>query len=175
MGEVLGRVVQADLESPRGPDASHRIRVPRRWLETGALIEIEIPRNLTCSSCEGGGCDACERSGALTVRGRGDPIGLLLVTLPSGTPEAALVIRIPEHGGLPAEGTDLPRGHLLLRVEPATKADPGVTLAPDRVVEVKRPTPPAPSPAVERRPVWLVAGALAIGIALLVWALLSRP
>lgn len=173
MGEVLGRVVQADLETPRGPDAAHRIRVPRRWLETGALIEIEIPRNLTCAGCEGGGCDACDRSGALTVRGRGEPIGLLLVTLPSGKPEGAVVIRIPEHGGLPGEGTDLPRGHLLLRVEVGSKADPGVTLAPDRVVEAKLPTPPAPAPGIERRPVWLVAGALALGIVLVVWALLS--
>jgi hypothetical protein len=174
MGEVLGRVVSADLESPRGPDAAHRIRVPRRWLETGALVEIELPRNLTCASCEGGGCDACDRSGALTVRSRGEPIGILVVTLPTGAPSGAVVIRIPEYGGLPQEGSDLPRGHLLLRVEPGTKADPSVTLAPDRVMEAKVPTPIAPAPGVERRPVWLVAGALAIGIVLVVWALLSR-
>jgi hypothetical protein len=174
MGEVLGRVVQADLDTPRGPDASHRIRVPRRWLETGALVEIELPRNLTCASCEGGGCDACERSGALTVRGKGEPVGLLVVTLPSGS-TGAVVIRIPEYGGLPSEGSELPRGHLLLRVEPGTKADASVMLAPDRVVEAKVPTPIAPAPALERRPIWLVAGALAVGVALVVWALLSRP
>src|SRR6185503_19499681 len=109
-----------------GPDASHRIRVPRRWLQTGALVEIELPRNLTCAGCEGGGCDACDRSGALTVRGRGEPIGLLVVTLPAGTPAEAVVIRIPEYGGLAPEGSDLPRGHLLLRVEAGTKADPSV-------------------------------------------------
>jgi hypothetical protein len=141
----------------------------------GALVEIELPRNLTCATCEGGGCDACERSGALTVRGRGEPIGLLVVTLPSGTPEAAVMIRIPEYGGLPPEGSALPRGHLLLRVEPAAKPDPSVSLAPDRVMEAKVRTPVAPAPSVERRPVWLVAGALLIGVALLVWALLSRP
>jgi hypothetical protein len=175
MGEVLGRVVNADLDCPRGPDAVHRIRVPRRWLETGALVEIELPRNLTCAGCEGGGCDACDRSGALTVRARGEPIGLLLVTLPSGSGGGAVVIRIPEYGGLPREGSEVPRGHLLLRVEPGTKADPSVTLAPDRVVEARHPTPIVPAPRVERRPVWLVAGALAIGIALVIWALLSRP
>jgi hypothetical protein len=175
MGEVLGRVVSADLDSPRGPDAAHRIRVPRRWLETGALIELEIPRNLTCAACEGGGCDACERSGALTVRSKGEPIGLLVVTLPSGSSGGAVVIRIPEYGGLPREGSPLPRGHLLLRVEPGIKADPSVTLAPDRVVEQKLPTPPVPAAAVEWRPVWLVAGALVVGIALVIWALLSRP
>jgi hypothetical protein len=175
MGEVLGRVVNADLDSPRGPDAAHRIRVPRRWLQTGALVEIELPRNLTCASCEGGGCDACDRSGALTVRAKGEPIGLLLVTLPSGSAGGAVVIRIPEYGGLPREGSELPRGHLLLRVEPGTKADPSVTLAPDRVVEARRPTPVVPAPRVDRRPVWLVAGALAVGIALVIWALLSRP
>jgi hypothetical protein len=174
MGEVLGRVVQADLDAPRGPDAAHRIRVPRRWLEAGALVEIELPRNLTCASCEGGGCDACERSGALTVRGREEPIGLLVVTLPAGSP-GPVVIRIPEYGGLPQEGSTLPRGHLLLRVEPGSKADASVTLAPDRVVEAKVPTPVAPAPGVERRPVWLVAAALAVGVALVLWALLARP
>jgi hypothetical protein len=175
MGEVLGRVVNADLDAPRGPDAAHRIRVPKRWLETGALVEIELPRNLTCASCEGGGCDACDRSGALTVRARGEPIGLLLVTLPCATGSGSVVIRIPEYGGLPREGTELPRGHLLLRVEPGTKPDPSVTLAPDRVVEARRSTPVVPRAAVDRRPVWLVAGALAIGVALVIWALLSRP
>lgn len=175
MGEVLGRVVSADLESPRGPDAAHRVRVPRRWLEMGALVEIELPRNLTCATCEGGGCDACERSGALTVRARGEPVGVLVVTLPSGNPQAAVVIRIPEYGGLPPEGSDLPRGHLLLRVEPAAKADPSVNLAPDRVMEARVKTPVAPAPSAERGPVFLVAGALAIGLVLLIWALLSRP
>jgi hypothetical protein len=174
MGEVLGRVVQADLDSPRGPDASHRIRVPRRWLETGALVEIELPRNLTCASCEGGGCDACERSGALTVRGKGEPVGILVVTLPSGS-TGPVVIRIPEYGGLANEGSELPRGHLMLRVEPGTKADASVMLAPDRVMEAKVPTPLVPAPALERRPIWLVVGALGVGIALVVWALLSRP
>ena len=67
VAEVLGRVVQAELESPRGPDASHRIRVPKDWLEQGAIIELELPRHLTCRACEGGGCDICERSGAVTL------------------------------------------------------------------------------------------------------------
>lgn len=175
MGEVLGRVVSGDLTSPRGPDALHRVRVPRRWLETGALVEIELPRNLTCAGCEGGGCDACERSGALTVRGRGEPIGLLVVTLPTSSPPATVVIRIPEYGGLPPDGSELPRGHLLLRVEPGAKADPSVNLAPDRVVEARIPTPAAPAPSLERRPIWLVAAALSVGVALVIWALLSRP
>jgi hypothetical protein len=98
-----------------------------------------------------------------------------LVTLPTGSPDSAVVIRIPEYGGLPREGSALPRGHLLLRVEPTTKADPSVRLAPDRVIERRPPTPIAPAPAVERRPVWLVAGALAVGVALVIWALLTRP
>jgi hypothetical protein len=174
MGEVLGRVVSADLTSPRGPDAAHRIRVPRRWLQTGALVEIELPRNLTCASCEGGGCDACDRSGALTVRERGEPIGLLVVTLPAGDLDGAVVIPIPEYGGLPPEGSELPRGHLLLRVEPGTKADPSVTLAPDRVVEAKLPTPVVPAKSLERRPVWFLAAALAVGVMLVIWALLSQ-
>jgi hypothetical protein len=39
------------------------------------------------------------------------------------------VIRLPARGGLAPEGSGLPRGHLLLRVEPSAEADASVSLA----------------------------------------------
>jgi hypothetical protein len=114
-------------------DVVHRIRVPRTWLDAGAVLELELPRNLACAACDGGGCDACERAGAVTLRAREELPELLHVTLPVRSAEAdgetrGVMIRIPEQGGLPPPGdAALPRGLLLLRVEPADVADPGVT------------------------------------------------
>ncbi|MEP7049817.1 MAG: hypothetical protein ABJB12_05665 [Pseudomonadota bacterium] len=136
MSEVLARVTARTLDAPRGPDVLHRIRVPSAWLESGECVEFELPRNLSCAACAGGGCDLCERSGAITLRRRDELPELLQVTLPAralegeGAPRS-VVIRIPEQGGLPpAQGESLPRGLLLLRVEAAEMADPGVTLIP---------------------------------------------
>jgi len=143
--------------------------VPAAWLESGELVEFELPRNLTCAACDGGGCDACERAGAITLRGREELPEILSVTLPTRKPHAdsqarTVVIRIPEQGGLPPEnGESLPRGLLLLRVEPAKVADPGVT----------RVAPSAPSlsarvilslrvPASRRGRAWLLAAAVAL-------------
>ncbi|MEI9953308.1 MAG: hypothetical protein WDO74_31125 [Pseudomonadota bacterium] len=132
MPEVLAKVTTRTLNVPRGPDVLHRIRVPGAWLESGEVVEFELPRNLTCAACDGGGCDACERAGAITLRGRHELPEILSVTLPMRKPEAdsearGVLIRIPEQGGLPPEsGETLPRGLLLLRVERAEVADPGV-------------------------------------------------
>lgn len=136
MPEVLAKVTTRTLSVPRGPDVTHRIRVPRAWLETGELVEFELPRNVTCAACDGGGCDACERSGAITLRGRQELAEIISVTLPIRKAEGGVVIRIPEQGGRSRENAEaLPRGLLLLRVEPAELADPGVS----RVVPSARP------------------------------------
>jgi len=133
VSEVLAKVTTRTLNVPRGPDVLHRIRVPQAWLESGAMVEIELPRNLACAACDGGGCDICERAGAITLRGRHELPELLSVTLPIRKPETdgdarGVVIRIPEQGGLsPQNGEMLPRGLLLLRVEPGEVADPGVS------------------------------------------------
>jgi hypothetical protein len=128
---VLARVTTRTLNVPRGPDVTHRIRVPWAWFEAGEIVEFELPRNVMCAACEGGGCDACERSGAITLRGRDELAEILSVTLPTRHGEGeirSVVIRIPEQGGLaPETAGALPRGLLLLRVEPAEVADPGVS------------------------------------------------
>ncbi len=179
VSEVLARVTTRTLDAPRGADVMHRIRVPRAWLESGEIVEFELPRNLTCAACEGGGCDLCERSGAITLRGRQELPELLQVTLPALKPDVdgearGVAIRIPEQGGLPpAAGPALPRGLLLLRVEPAELADPGVS----RVVQ---PEPPeshqrlslrfpfsSPSPKQARLLVLAVAVVLLAGLAIL--------
>ena len=104
------------------------LRVPRDWLEEGSVIEFELPRHLTCRACEGGGCDTCERSGAVTLRERGEPPDLVEVTLPSRPEDESFVIRIPERGGLASEESGLPRGQLFLRIE-AVDSEPSASVS----------------------------------------------
>jgi hypothetical protein len=150
--------------------------VPRDWLERGATIEFELPRHLTCAACDGGGCDACHRSGAVTLRSRNEPSDLVQVSLPQGVRDEAFLIRIPERGGLPLADSILPRGLLFLRVEP-TDADASTSVAiRSRVSEV------VPPPVSSTKPVELtgfprgaaLAAVLAISILLIVWLLWRR-
>jgi len=167
--EVLARVTTRTLDTPRGPDVVHRIRVPWAWFESGEMVEFEVPRNLSCAACDGGGCDVCERAGAITLRGRKELPEILSVTLPVRKPEAegdmrAVLIRIPEQGGLPPEqGEALPRGLLLLRVEPSEVPDPSVSRVEppeppkaERVLSLRIPKP------TRRQQAWLLAVAAAI-------------
>ncbi|HEY0462778.1 MAG TPA: hypothetical protein VGC79_01155 [Polyangiaceae bacterium] len=175
MPEVLARVTTRTLNVPRGPDVSYRIRVPGAWLESGEVVEFELPRNLTCAACDGGGCDACQRAGAITLRGRQELPEILSVTLPMRKPDAegevrSVVIRIPEQGGLPPDnGEALPRGLLLLRVEPVEIAD-----ADQGVSRVAPPAPPLSQrvmlslriPVSPRGRAWLLTAAvLLLGLA----------
>jgi len=106
--------------------------VEQDWLERGSLIEIEVPRNLRCAGCQGGGCDLCDRSGAVTLRGRNEPPEMIQVPLPKrsgGTlhESGSFTIRIPEQGGLPRSSAEV-RGFLLLTVVRSETADAGVRL-----------------------------------------------
>jgi hypothetical protein len=136
-------------------------------------VELELPRHLICAACDGGGCDTCERSGGVTLRERGEPPDLIEVALP-GEKHEAFVIRLPERGGLPPEGSGLPRGNLLLRVEPSVEADASVSLA------IRHPELEAARRALSERPVRpvrrrLVVGAAVVGVLLLViWLLFLR-
>lgn len=131
MSQVIGRVTTGTYETVRGADVTHRIRVEREWLLTGELIELELPRNLSCAACEGGGCDRCGRSGAIALRGRDDPAEYVQVTLPTRTEEEVadqpcLVLRVPGYGGHPEGDPVEARGLLLLRIAASPTADPGV-------------------------------------------------
>jgi hypothetical protein len=169
--KVLGRVVTSG-DRPRGPDVQMSVGVPAAFMHEGATLLIELPRNLACASCKGGGCDRCERAGAVSLRGRSDPVETVELTLPKGAEARALVVRLPDRGGLPAQGSDLPRGNLLLTIRPAEAADACVTrLAipsvppPDRPVFLGEPKAAAPEPRI----VWLLVAAVVS--ALLAWFL----
>jgi hypothetical protein len=142
--------------------------VPRQWLAGGAQIELELPRNVTCAACEGGGCDACGRSGALTLRGRQDPAELVQITLPrrDAASSEAVVLRIPERGGLPEADSRLPRGLLLLRVAPGEAADQAVRRIDDGVAPDER-LHGAPARALPKPRLWLFALVLLVALGLL--------
>lgn len=189
LSEVLARVKSRAVEGPRGPDVLHRVRVRREWLVVGEVVEVELPRNLACAGCGGGGCDACGRSGAITLRQRDEPAEVVEVTLPArpsdDLPDSrGITLRIPELGGLPPPDSELPRGVLLLTVIPSPEPDPNIKLL--RGVPSKR--PPASivdsdevpkqlaEPAVGRsRSVALVIVVVAVvlWILLLIWLRLS--
>ena len=50
------------LRRPPGPPPRRR---PRRLARRGRRPRITAPARLACARCDGGGCDACARSGAL--------------------------------------------------------------------------------------------------------------
>lgn len=119
--------------------------MPATWLDEGASIEFELPRNLTCAKCDGGGCDGCGRSGAVTLRTRDELPEIVQVTLPKRGDSAELtgsgrgvMLRIPERGGLPdTEG--MLRGHLMLTVLAGGTRDAAVSrVEPARVLEQAR-------------------------------------
>jgi hypothetical protein len=66
--QELGKVLDRDeLATSEGPRALLRVEAPSDWLEAGGEVSVETPARLTCARCEGGGCDACNRSGALAA------------------------------------------------------------------------------------------------------------
>jgi len=144
---ILGRITGA-IDCPRGPDAQMSVSVPEDWIVSGATLQIALPRNLTCATCHGGGCDRCERSGAVSLRERRAEPETVEVTLPRDAARASLaaaasaavrsvVVRIPERGGMPEATPELPRGHLLVSIRPGPEPSRGVS-------RLKTPSVPAP-------------------------------
>ena len=132
MSEILGRVVHP-IPEQRGPDVLYDLRLPRDWLVRGATVAVDLPHQLACASCSGGGCDACGRTGAVTLRDRHSPAEPLIVRLPCrpvSEQQVGVILRIPDHGGLPPASHPGPRGLLLLKVHAVDEA------ASDRVVLV---------------------------------------
>lgn len=122
---VLGKVT-GDLDAPRGPDVAFQITVPEGWF--GREVAIVLPRNVHCASCGGGGCDSCDRSGAITLRSRDEEPVELRVSLPQAeVASAAVCLRIPERGG-PSNEEGCGRGHLLLTVRIGEEVSRDVTL-----------------------------------------------
>lgn len=173
------------VDVPRGPDVKHRVRVLAEWLDEGAEIELELPRNLKCAACDGGGCDRCERSGAISIRGRKELGELVRITLPARGADMeqtasgrAIVVRIPERGGM-ADDPRLPRGLLLLQVVPADQADPGVVRVETRIEPAAVQKLPSEHPPTIQAParrsrllLWLTI-AVILWISFLIWLRLS--
>jgi hypothetical protein len=62
---TLGQVLDvAALDASNGPCARVRVGLEPGW-SRGDTLRITVPERLTCARCDGGGCDACQRSGAL--------------------------------------------------------------------------------------------------------------
>jgi hypothetical protein len=108
------------------------------------------------------------------MRERNEPPEIVQVTLPEWAgpdrePTSSVTLRIPEQGGLPAQGSQLPRGLLLLTVVADEQPDSGVR----RLVESLPPTAAATGtqPQRARRPDWVVI-ALALMVALFIGFLL---
>jgi hypothetical protein len=168
------------------------LSVPEEWILTGATLEIELPRNLACASCGGGGCDRCDRSGAVSLRGRNDPAESVEVTLQSSSvsddvPSSRtrrIVVRIPERGGHapPSSGDPVPRGNLLLSVRAGPAPPRGVkklagpSIPPEVAPEAEAPGQRSIRAAAQQVPprwLWpLAAGVVALLV--LLWMLLRR-
>lgn len=169
MSLPLARVTDPEaLDGLRGPDGALSVTVPEAWLDEGARIRLRVPRLVTCAACEGGGCEQCGLSGALTTRERGEAEKQADLTLPKKTPPPGARLRLPLLGG-EAEEEQVPRGHLLVYVKPGRAADPIVArlqcevLSPSRSGEGTTLSP------------WVLRVAVFVGTAgtiLLLWALL---
>jgi hypothetical protein len=175
----------APTDRPRGPDVQMSVCVPDAWFADGATIEVELPRNLTCATCEGGGCDRCDRSGAVSLRGRKEPAETVEVTVPRTTAggeapsskSRVIVMRIPDRGGLPPEGEELPRGNLLLSMKSGAEPSRGVK----RLAQPSMPPPPVAElvstslvprePAARARLGLLLVAAAVVTLAVLWWVL----
>lgn len=129
MSQPLGKVT-GDLAADRGPDVELRLTVEHTWF--GRAVDIKLPRNLNCAACSGGGCDRCERAGALSLWERGAaPREIQVVLPPAPEKNGEVCIRVPGEGALPlAEQSDLGRGHLLLWVRAGTSSDQAIVLCP---------------------------------------------
>jgi hypothetical protein len=163
VGNSLGRVLDPQaLDACAGPRARLRVDVPASWLAEGAVLQITAPSRLTCARCDGGGCDACDRSGAL--RSPADPEARLVTATLSGADhdaDRAVVVRVPR-----PFGADHGIHQLLVEIRVAAVSSSFVTrVAP----------PPPPSDAAVRAPALLSWPALALAVAAaIVLALLGR-
>jgi hypothetical protein len=149
MSAIIGKITTTATR-PRGPDVQMSVTVPLSWFLAGATLEIALPRNLTCAACAGGGCDACRRSGAVSLRAKKAAPENVEVTLPkpkdgASEPARAIVMRIPERGGLSLGDDDLPRGNLLLAIRDGDETSPGVT----RLAGPSVPPPELPAELLE--------------------------
>lgn len=156
---TLGKVADpASLDACERARAYLCVDVPAGWIAGGADLEITSPARLGCARCDGGGCDGCDRSGAL--RAPADPASRVIRASIPPTPgaPAGIALRIPDPFGEAS-----PIGQIRLEIHAAAAPSPSVRrLAP----------PPAPA----RSPPLITPATVAIlvAIAAALTALLTR-
>jgi hypothetical protein len=149
----LGRVVDPDaLGACTGARARLRVEVPAAWLAEGADLVVTAPPRLACARCDGGGCDACARSGALRAP-EGPADRVLRTSVPVS--DRAIAVRIPR-----PFGADHDIEQLLLEIALGSVPSACVVRIERRVVRV---APPGEGGASLRASA-LVAAAIAAAI-----------
>ncbi len=156
----LARVFdESEITRIPGGRASFEISVLEGW--ANRTCEIDVPRRLACATCEGGGCDACERRGAYRLE-ESDDERRVDVRLPS-----VLAGRTRIRIGQPFGATSV-IGVLLLDVVLGEEPSPCCTVVP----EPEQPLARADDAAPARMNPALVG--VAIGVAALVIVLVLR-
>ncbi|HVJ93371.1 MAG TPA: hypothetical protein VM580_26400 [Labilithrix sp.] len=70
--ESLGPVIDTDaIARADGTLGVLKVDVIEEWLVDGVTLELVVSRLLTCGRCDGGGCDGCNKSGAIRISGAG--------------------------------------------------------------------------------------------------------
>ncbi len=147
----------AALDKKKSPRARLSIVVPTAWLREGARLEVDIPPKLRCDLCDGGGCDACARSGAYVTPDERLPVA---ITLPRVTDDV-LAIRVTNPFG------DGEPSLLVVRVAGALEASKGVRwIGENHDVEPQAPLAPG-MPPLPKIPGWIYLVVLAVIAAVL--------
>ncbi|MBW2525030.1 MAG: hypothetical protein JRI23_12680 [Deltaproteobacteria bacterium] len=154
----LARIVDpGSLDDAAGSRAKVQVVVPPGWLAERAEVELELPAMLCCARCDGGGCDRCNRSGAVRLDRAADRT--LRFTLPDQA--AGAILRLVQ----PLDDCDLDQ--LLVEVRPGNVSSSGVNRLPPPTA------PSAAEPSAEPRST-VVAIAIAAALAALIAALAAH-
>lgn len=144
------------LDRKRTPRGRASIVVPQRWLRDGARLEIDLPARLRCDVCDGGGCDACGRSGGYKLPEERRPIA---VTLPRVTDDF-LAVRVTNPLG------DLEPTLLVVRIAAGEQPSDGVRWIGENH-DVEPTAGYAGAPALPKLPAWASWVAIVVVAALL--------
>jgi hypothetical protein len=141
----------AALDKKRSPRGRLSIVVPTEWLREGARLEVDLPARVRCDLCDGGGCDACERSGAYRTPEERKP---LAITLPRVSDDH-FALRLTNPFGA-TEPT-----LLVVRVAGGLEPSAGVRfVAPNHDVEPSAGAPQMPS--IPQVPAWMIWAIIAL-------------
>lgn len=92
LGRVIDKQALADDEGARGV---LRVNVPPSWVRKGSRITVALPARFECARCSGGGCDGCERSGALRAPPEPSARSMELIIPPGSADGVAIRVAQP--------------------------------------------------------------------------------